>query len=298
MSRRFTAALLGFAALAGCQDGFDRRPEVIDRPRILAVVAEPPERRPGEASLLRAVVAAPGGELDGALDWSLCRAPRPLADGAPVAQACLDDDDGRLPLARAPVADTVVAAVPLDACAVFGSEPPPPTGDQPARRPVDPDPTGGHYQPVRVATVDDEPALAIGFVRIRCALAGAPAELARRHAAEYPDNQNPVIAAASGPASVRPGASVELSVVLSPGAAEPYLVYDPRAVALVERTEELAVSVHADGGELAAAGSPVTGEIARVRWRAPREPGAAQVWFVVRDDRGGAAAHRFAIAVE
>lgn len=304
-ARRTPAALATLTTLAAlaaaCDDGgFTRSAAEIDRPRVLAIVAEPAEVEPGEPTTLRALVAAPDGALaDAPLDWSICTAPRPLAAATPVAQACLDDAATRIPLGLTAAGAAVPVTVPRDACARFGSEPPPPALDQPPTRAVDPDPTGGYYQPVRAGLLgDDDGAVAIGFVRLRCALPAAPAELARRFAADYAANRNPVIRAARPTASAAAGATVELVVALD--AAETYLRYDGRAVQLVDAVERRAVAWFADRGEVDAAVTTLTSEqeTATVRWRAPSTSGAAHLWAVARDDRGGLATIAWRIDVE
>jgi hypothetical protein len=78
------------------------------------------------------------------------------------------------------------AVLPEDACQRFGPQRPDPKPGEPSGRPVDPDPTGGFYQPV-VAWLDD--AAALGGARLACAIRDAT--FTRR----YKRNQNPELSA-------------------------------------------------------------------------------------------------------
>jgi len=80
--RRAAIGVLALAA-AGCAEP-PGEPSLVDRLRILAVVAEPPEVAPGESVALDALVVAPPGVAAPELTWSLCAEPvslQPLAAG-------------------------------------------------------------------------------------------------------------------------------------------------------------------------------------------------------------------------
>ncbi|MEZ4470348.1 MAG: hypothetical protein R3F60_06020 [bacterium] len=258
-------ALLALAA--GCAPAFEDDPGRVDAPRVLAVRAEPAERAPGEPVTLTALVAAPAGEAADAPRLAWCATPRPIAEGRVAAEPCLDGSA---------LADGPPTTVPTDACARFGSEPAPAPDRSP--RPADPDATGGYYQPVQVALAD-EPA-AVGRVRLRCALAAAPAPVAARFAREAPRNENPVLAAA-------PLAEVDGAWALAATADAPegYLRYDRARADLVAATEIHEATWYATAGELTVADAAAGAHHARFR---PAD-GPATVWLVLRDDRGGVA---------
>ncbi len=108
----------------------------------------------------------------------------------------------------------------MDACRNFGPDPPSPLPGQPAERPVDPDPTGGYYQPVRVevpAAGGAAPSFVVGASRIVCGLAGATAEASAQFDQEYRNNQNPAVASLtlvqpSGDTAIPPGAASGVKV--------------------------------------------------------------------------------------
>ncbi len=63
--------------------------------------------------------------------------------------------------------------LPMDACRLFGPDFPPATVDMPAGRPVDPDASGGYYQPVRVIAEGAFEGDVAASARIACGVAGA-----------------------------------------------------------------------------------------------------------------------------
>ena len=139
-------------------------------------------------------VGANGTITNGALDWALCIDRNPLANLGPVSPSCAEaTGSGFIELGKAP-AET--AALPTNACLLFGPDVPPVVGNEPPGRPVDPDPTGGYYQPVRLAAGDQ---IAIGEVRITCDVPGAtPAQLGMLAMDTHP-NTNPQIDAVVDP---------------------------------------------------------------------------------------------------
>ncbi len=257
----------------------------VDEPRILAVRAEPAEVAPGEAATFTALYADASGELAAApIDWAFCTARRPLAELGPVNRACLaEKGEVLVPLGEGP---SVSGAPPIDACRRFGPEPPVAEPGQPGGRVVDPDPTGGYYQPLRILPPDEAAGLSLLQLRLRCGLAGATQQQAAEHRRRYKANVAPEVAAltADGAAiedalGVAPGAAVKLRVgwascpaqakcgdgvcsldedaeqcavdcTDSPGCsgAETYLRLDPVALALTTSREAIGVAWFATGG--------------------------------------------------
>jgi hypothetical protein len=311
----------------------------VDEPRILAVRAEPAEVAPGEEVTLTALYADASGTLAKApLAWSLCTARRPLAELGPVNRECVAGGDALLSLGAGL---SVAAALPGDVCRLFGPEPPPASAGEPSGRPVDPDPSGGYYQPIRLATAEDD--VTLFQLRIACGLAGATQQQAAEFRRRYRANAAPAIAGfgrADGrtltseePLVAAPGEAVGLRVSWETcpegpvcgdglctldedaeacagdcagapgcGGAETYLRFDPGALALTERREAIRVAWFATAGGFDATG---TGRAADDRedssdnvWTAPEEPGAATIWVVLRDDRGGVAWRAVPVTVE
>jgi hypothetical protein len=159
--------LMWLFALAACVDPLPDDTPYVTEPRVLAVLAEPPEAPPGSEVVWRAVTAD-ADTVDVPLDlrWAWCRKGKPLAELGPVAPSCLTE--GSEDLSPFGEGEAATSTVPDDACARFGPNPPPPEDGQPAGRPTDPDVTGGFHQPAVIFGPDD-PTLAAA--RVRCGLA-------------------------------------------------------------------------------------------------------------------------------
>lgn len=254
------------------------------------MVAEPAEVAPGEPTDVRVLVAgADGTVIEPQAYYSLCLSPKPPAENGAVNSVCWAD--AYVPVGGPGASQRVV--VPKDACARFG--PDTPSGGE--LRPRDADATGGYFQPVRIAIPE---LAAFGFVRIRCALPNAAADVALSFKKAYQPNVNPTLsslALAAGGAALSPDAVPrDADVILSVdwgASAETFLRYDRDALALVEEREAMRVSWFVTAGELEA---DATGRDANdaatsteVGWRSPTEPGLVHLWAVVRDSRGGAA---------
>lgn len=181
---------------AACVPTFDDNLPLITEPVVLAVQAEPAEVTPGAQVTLSGLVGTPDpSAASPALTWGLCTARKPLTELGPVSPACVQAPsaapDDITDLGRG---TSVVATVPSDACRLFGPSLPPPMNGEPAGRPVDPDPTGGFYQPIG-ATLASSGVTTLGAVRIFCPPSGLDLEQARDFNSNYRNNQNPAFAA-------------------------------------------------------------------------------------------------------
>src|SRR5439155_9946172 len=109
------------------------------------------------------------------IEWAFCDDRKPLAELGPVSPRCLRrDGEWFEPLGVGAQASGVL---PQQTCRNFGPEVPQPKEKEPPGRPVDPDTTGGYYQPLRVAIPSAEGlVLGIGRTRITCGIVGATAE--------------------------------------------------------------------------------------------------------------------------
>ena len=176
--------------LLGCVDLLEDQSPYLTGPRLLALRAEPPEVAAGASQQLYALAADAEGPLS-SLDvrWSLCRAPRPPAELGPVAQDCLEGAPG----AELGAGLELEVTLPEDGCSLFGPNPPPPQEGESAGRPVDPDVTGGYYQPI--LGFSDQGPLLLHSSRLRCGLANVSQELYVAWNRLYHNNQNPEIAA-------------------------------------------------------------------------------------------------------
>lgn len=281
-------AALTLVTLAACDDSLDQRLGLIEAPRVLAVIAEPAEAKPGATVMYQAVIASPEGPLAVAPSWGYCTSPKPPTEDNAASTGCVAGE-ALIELGTAPM---VSGTVPADACIRFGPDVPPG-----GFRPRDPDASGGYYQPVRLAT--DE-LLAIGLSRITCNLPTAPFEAAARYRAEYVPNANPVL----DPVVLdRVPATTEVTLIASwpAGSAESYLYFDAAAQVLVDRREAMRVSWFATGGTLAVDASAVaeTSDATSVSttWQTPAA-GIAWIWIVLRDSRGGVAVRGAQLTVE
>ncbi|HEY6880949.1 MAG TPA: hypothetical protein VI299_23150 [Polyangiales bacterium] len=267
------------ALLAACVDETRDDESTLEAPRVVAVESVPAESAPGESVHLRAIVAAPPGSARAALAWSLCTTPRAPVDNTAVSPACattrerpLEGDALELDL-----------TIPPDACRVFGSETP--AGSAPNAA----DGTGGYYQPVRVALGEH---ITVVRQRLRCALAGAPIEVAQAFARDYQPNRAPAIGAVHAwiagveyPLDALPHApQVELRVELAE--AEAYLRYDEREVQLRTERERQTASWFTNAGRVSPARSELAGTVASATWQVPSDVESALVWLIVQDDRG------------
>lgn len=180
------------ATAVGCVPTFDDNLPLIDKPTLLAIQAEPAEAAPGKGVQLSALVGRP--ELNGAppkLSWGLCIARKPLTELGPVNPVCIQaPSQAPKDIVDLGSAATVTATLPMDACRLFGPSLPEPMNGEPAGRPVDPDPTGGFYQPISV-TLLDSGVTSMGSVRIFCPPSGLDQEQAAAFNAQYRSNQSP-----------------------------------------------------------------------------------------------------------
>lgn len=187
--------LLGLLTLsAGCVPEFETDLSALRAPRLLAIASNPAETQGKKPAKLTALVAVPEGESAPDVDWTLCLSRKPLTELGPVNPACLQPDDGSGAVASLGRGESVDTALDQDVCKLFGPLRPSAMAGEPAGRPVDPDVTGGFYQPV-VASLDGVPAL--GAIRIDCDPANLNRDDALSFRAQYRANENPKVSALS-----------------------------------------------------------------------------------------------------
>jgi len=273
---------------SGCDSRLDQRLAIIEAPRVLAVIADPAEAKPGTQVSYTAVVASPDGPVTASPRWAFCVAPKPPTEDNAVGSGCLDDAH----LVVLGTQPAVTATLPADGCLLFGPETPP--GNF---RPRDADLTGGYYQPIR-ADLDD--LLAFGLSRITCKLATAPSAVAHDYDLSYVANRNPML---NPPVLTRVAANTDVTLTASwpADAAETYLYYDPLSQTLVTRREAMRLSWFATGGSLAVDASAVaetdTSTSVSTTWHTPAT-GTAYLWLILRDSRGGIASQTVRVIVE
>ncbi|HEY3493968.1 MAG TPA: hypothetical protein VGK73_04750, partial [Polyangiaceae bacterium] len=213
-SFRIQASLLAvLSGIFGCVPEFDDDTSRVAAPRVLAIQSAPAEVRDriDETATVTALVAGPDGSEAPEPFWSLCIDRKPLSELGPVSPKCIESPEPGAEFAESlGTGVSVEAAIPETACQLFGPQRPDPKPGEPSGRPVDPDPTGGYYQPV-VAWLGSTAVL--GAVRLGCALRDV--DFNRR----YRPNENPELAAFE---AVRSDGSVlafdpEEPVTLAPG---------------------------------------------------------------------------------
>ena len=295
--------------LPACRPELDDRTFLVDRVRVLAVRADPPEALPGQAMKLSVLVAdSTGARPDLTLDLAFCGEKKALAESSPVSASCLDDRS----ILRF---DGSAGALPAEVCGRFGPERLPGKDGEPSGRPSDPDGTGGYYQPGRVR-IGGAPAAdpALFEVRATCGLPGATLEVVAGFGARYVANRNPALTVRVDDREIGEGASIEATTgqVLAltatwptcdvPGTcegAERYVAFDPATRTLVDRREAMRVSWLSTAGTLA---DDRTGRDegdletrTATLFTATREARATTVFVVLRDTRGGVAWRTFRV---
>ena len=283
------------ALTVGCTSPPNQRQFLVEDERILAISIEPAEVQPGQTVTLQAYLAGPTGEaLDQQTTWSVCLAPKAPSEDNAVAAGCLGGADTTLVGAGTPQ-HKVTATVPSDACARFGPDSPP--GDF---RPRAADGSGGYYQPFRVDVLPMN-RTAIGLVRILCNLPSAPPNVAQAYRTQYQANATPHFLL-QVPTSVAANASVALTALWPATEQQTYLWFDTATIALAPRREFMRVSWFVTAGDLPVDATVVqegsTATSSSVTWQAPPSPGAATIWAVLRDSRGGMSVQQATVLVE
>lgn len=275
-------------AFSACDESLDQRLAIVREPRVLAIVAEPAEAKPGVQVTYRALLAGPDGPLPVIPRWSYCMAPKPPTEDNAVSGECLADDK----LLDLGATAEVTATLPSDGCLLFGPDTPPG-----GFRPRDADSTGGYNQPVRA---DLDGLIAFGLSRITCKLPTAPTEIARDYDLHYVANRNPTLEPITLD-TVPANTDVTITAAWSADTVETYLYYDLFEQRLVERRESMRVSWFATDGSMEtdanAVGENDAATSASTVWRTPAT-GPVSLWFVLRDSRGGIAVHHQFVHVE
>jgi hypothetical protein len=162
-------------------------------PTVLAVRADPAEAAPGAGLTFTALYVDATGDVSTADErWDFCEARKPLAELGPVNVECEQTSgDWFVPLGNGA---QVSGTIPADACKLFGPDVPPPVAGQPQGRPVDPDATGGFYDPVRLLAPGASTPVVIAETRLTCGAGVIPADIAVDYAHRYHVNTNPAVA--------------------------------------------------------------------------------------------------------
>jgi hypothetical protein len=302
-------------AVGACTPTFSDDTASVSAPRLLAVQATPAEAASGKEFTMTALYVGPQGTADpSSIDWAICLLQNPLGNPDAVAPGCfVQSSSGLTPLGTG---GTASAAIPADACELFGPDSPPPQPGQPAARPTDPDATGGFYLPVSVLSGGDQWSAALE--RISCQPSGVTEAVFDAFTTGYVPNENPAVAwlaaldADGGTTTIAPDApgqgpaltvstgqrsSLQVAWPVCPatpaacGGAETYLYIDPTSKQIATGRESIVASWYATAGtfDLDRAGRDGTDPTTTVDngWTAPASPGPVHLWVVLRDARGG-----------
>jgi hypothetical protein len=180
--------------LSACKPNLNETVSIVTQPTVLAVRADPAEAAPKDSVKYTALYVGPSGPIPSApIQWAFCNARKPLAELGPVNPECLLASGSWF--AALGSGAEVSGAVPDIACRQFGPEVPESVMGQPPGRPVDPDLTGGYYQPVRLfASSGLADAVSIEETRLSCGLAGATSDVTSQFQERYHVNTNPAVA--------------------------------------------------------------------------------------------------------
>ncbi|MFO0644567.1 MAG: hypothetical protein U0183_35435 [Polyangiaceae bacterium] len=296
--RGLRAPLLLATLAFGCRPDLDEGLSRLDSPRVVAVVLDPPEASPGATVRVSPVVASRDGLVEGTpVELAFCALPRALGENGAAPASCLRDD-GVVPGATS--SGEAALVVPREACLTFGPE-----VTSADLRPRDADVTGGHYQPLRVRGPDTT---TFASLRLTCAPARVPAEIAARLRLLARPNENPTglrlepLSDTKARLTVRRGALVRLRATWDPTSAETYVAVSPTGDDLVTRREALRITWYASAGALShertGRGSDDTTSTSDNDLLAPESPGVAHLVAVLRDDRGGVAVTPLSLDVE
>jgi hypothetical protein len=189
----------GVIALA-CEPTLDDTVSIVTSRSVLAIQANPPEAKEGTPVTYTALVADGHGPVASAsIQWDYCNSRNPLTNLEPVNTPCVQAGSSQLALiGHGEQVKGPTAAIPDFACANFGPNPPQlqDSGtDGSAPRPVDPDITGGYYQPVSVFLPREggAPEVTIYPMRVNCGFSGAAQSVTVILNTQYHLNVNPQV---------------------------------------------------------------------------------------------------------
>lgn len=295
-----------FITVIGCVPSVDEDPSLTHDGQVLGLQFLPAEAAPKDPSSVTALVASTEGSA-GSVRFDLCLARKALSDLGPVSPECINpkpDSESVVDLGRG---EAVAFTVPADACRLFGPQRPSAEPGQPPGRPVDPDATGGFYQPV-IAHADDA---VLGGLRLDCGLPGGSQAQVAEYNKQYTANVNPeltslevrvgsgawsAVAPEDEPLAVARGKSLTFRSKWSKP--ESYLVLDSESRTLDSVDEVYLATFFSSAGGLAEHRKLLDSKHSvTTTWQATTR-GAVTFWIVVRDGRGGIGFARFDVEVD
>jgi hypothetical protein len=184
---------------AACKPNLDQNVSRVTEPIVLAVRVDPAEADPAAVPPVKMKYAALYVDSSGPIakvpvDWAFCEARKPLAELGPVNTKCLQTSGAWfVPIGNG---SPVIGTLPPDGCKLFGPDVPPPAMmNQPQGRPVDPDSTGGYYEPVRLLAADGT--VTLEESRLSCGPGGVASDVGVEFGHRYHLNTNPEVGSLS-----------------------------------------------------------------------------------------------------
>lgn len=294
-------------AAVGCVPSVEEDPSLAHEGQVLALQFAPAEAAPKDATSVTALVANSTEGGVGSVRFDLCLARKALSDLGPVSPECINpkpDSDSVVDLGRGA---EVAFTVPEDACRLFGPQRPSAEPGQPPGRPVDPDATGGFYQPV-IAHAGEA---VLGGLRLDCGLPGGSQAQVAEYNKQHTANVNPVltslevrlgsgawsaIASGDGPLAVARNKSVTFRSKWSEP--ESYLVLNSESRSLDRIEEAYLATFYGSAGGLSEHRKLLDNKHSvTTTWQATVN-GPVTFWIVVRDGRGGIGFAEFDIEVD
>jgi hypothetical protein len=275
--------------------------EIVVSPRILDIVAEPPEVAPGATVRVRAIVGGNLGPVS--YRWVACTARDPFRGGAggfgtgTGEEGCTGDAGLTLPLGTGEEATLVIPAGLLDVEALLARIPG-------AQRPL----AERYLRDVGLIvgvglTIEADGRTVIGYKRVVVSLNPRPNRNPPTPRVRVNGRWVSVPAGAGGDCVPEEGDGIRVpraqNVGLAPDPAEAWLERYTVLTAVgtfEERTEQAFYSWYASDGELARGltRSPTRDNV----WQPSATPGARTLWFFVRDGHGGTSGCRLPVTVD
>ena len=195
MPKSFLLSLAALTSTLGaCVPEFGTDLSELRAPRLLAISASPAETQARKQTTLTALIAAPPGREPRPPSWKLCLARKPLTELGPVNPDCLESDPEPDVAQDLGQGLSVQATLDADVCKLFGPLRPSSMAGEPAGRPVDPDITGGFYQPIAAHLIGD---VSLGAIRIDCDPANIDRDQSVLFRQQYRVNENPRLSSIS-----------------------------------------------------------------------------------------------------
>jgi hypothetical protein len=186
-------ALAGIVGtLTACPPNLSDTTSLVTVPTVIAIQSTPAEAPPMTPVTYTALVVSSADAGAPRLAWDYCNARNPLTNLGPINTACARSGSPVL-LSLGGGLD-VSGAIPGTACSNFGPDAPPAVDGGAGSQAVDPDSTGGYYQPVTAFLDGARADATLYLMRLSCGFSGASEASQGALSARYHLNTNPAVA--------------------------------------------------------------------------------------------------------